>query len=404
MKFWSAGLLGVGVGLGLGLAATNVGWAGDWVVVPKEGAEFTAQRAAGFSGGDDFFPEASGVYNGLIAPSDEIIPERSGYFRISISSGGNFSGRLGVGDNTVPIKGWFNAQGRAGVSIYKRVWDDCHCFHELILTWTVELRLIENSDEIDGTVVNERQGGWLSDLYGLRAGYTTSHDPAPQAGRYTVRLPGGLDATVAPPGDGYGAVTVNSCGLVKLNGALPDGVKIADSAYISIDGYWPFYVPLNQGDGLLFGWLRFDSGAVTGDITWIKASRSDATFYPDGFDGTISVTGGEYSVASGAPSPFNWTDGQLQVSEGNLGPGVLANAVQFTSAGKLIDAGGDLEGLKTKINTKTGTFSGSFLHPVSGKKTGFAGALFQFEDAGGGYFLGIDQGGIVRLTEAAGLR
>src|SRR5690349_362012 len=92
-------------------------------------------RASNFTPGWDFFPEDSGLYNGLIAPRDEVIPERSGGFRITICSDGCFSGNFAVGGDTVSIHGHFNSHGHAGVSIYRRVWDYCYCYSYLVLEW-----------------------------------------------------------------------------------------------------------------------------------------------------------------------------------------------------------------------------------------------------------------------------
>jgi hypothetical protein len=378
----------------------------EWVVVPTSRAGSLAGAAeappeaalAGFDGGSDFFPESRGTYNGLISPADEVVPERAGYFRIYISSWGRYSGQFVVGDDTFPIRGWFNSQGLAGVSIYRRVWDDCHCFKELVLVWTVELDLVPDSDEIEGTLVNERRGGWEVDLYGLRAGYYSSGG-APQEGRYTLRLPGSVDPAVAPPGDGYAAVTVTTRGLARLSGALPDGVKIADNAYLSVDGYWPVYIPLSSGHGVVFGWLQFDGSDLAGELTWLKPRNLDRVFYPEGFSGAINARGGRYELPVGSVGPFTWTEGQIQFSDGNL-PDVLIHDVDFTSSRSVAIGGGDVTGLKMRVNTRTGLFNGTFIHPGNGRRTAYAGGLFQFEDAGGGFFLGTDQGGTVAFVGA----
>jgi len=375
---------------------------GERVVVPRDGTNPVigppVQRASDFTGNWDFFPEASGLYNGLISPRTEVIAERSGGFRITVCSDGCFSGNFAVGGDTVSIHGHFNSEGWAGISIYRWVWDYCGCFRYLVLEWNVILELVEDSDEITGTIVNEWDGGWVTQLYGLQAYYRETGITAPQAGRYTMRLPGSSDASLAPPGDGYGTLTVDSRGLVDVFGMLPDGVKFTDSVYISVDGFWPLAFSLNNGHGIVLGWIQFTVAGgmeLSGDVTWIKQRNEDRKLYPNGFEGTLAATGGVYTPPANGGSPFSWTDGQFLVSEGNV-TGIAANSVSFAS-GKFVDQGGDLSGLKFSLNKKNGSFSGSFSHPDTGKKTSFAGAVFQFEDAGGGYFQGTDVGGIVRL-------
>lgn len=389
MKLWHL-VLGMAVLIGTGRTT-----AGDWVIVPTE--RVALAPAGDFTDGSNIFPNAQGKYNGLIAPFGDLVPEYAGYFRLDVTPNGTYSGKFVTAGNSVPLHGWFNSDGLAGVSIYKWVWDDCHCFQVMVLVWTVEMDLVPNSDELEGTVINHYQGGWSSEMYGLKAAYVSNGQSAPQEGRYTLRLPGSDDPTVAPPGDGYGAVTVNKKGQVKLNGAVADGVKITDDAFLSFDGYWPVYVPLNNGHGLLFGWLKFNAGIVSGELTWDRPYDTDRKYYPAGFVGTINARGGPYLLPPGAQSPLTWTEGQLRVVYGNV-TGAPANDVTFQSPGSVTVGAGDLVNLKVSIKTKTGLFSGTFKHPETGNKTSYAGALFQFDDVGGGYFLGIDQGGTVSMA------
>jgi hypothetical protein len=87
----------------------------------------------------------------------------------------------------------------------------------------------------------------------------------------------------------------------------------------------------------------------------------------------------------------------LDVEEGNVA-GLAGNGVEFLSPAKIVVSPGGLSGLTVKLNPTTGILTGTFLHPATGRKTSWAGAVFQFLDAGGGYFLGSDRGGVVRLT------
>ena len=51
------------------------------------------------------------------------------------------------------------------------------------------------------------------------------------------------------------------------------------------------------------------------------------------------------------------------------------------------------------FDVRSGTFHGHFRHPVRGLRTPFAGAVFQAQTTGAGYFLGHggDDGGMVEL-------
>jgi len=367
----------------------------DYVAVPA-GHEF---QAAGFTGGgpSNQFPRIKGTYNGLIMPTNEFIAEYSGFFTITVDSDRDFRGWMNVGDRRYPLRGGFNHQGTAGFLIYRRDWDDCHCFYELRLIWIVDLQLIPGTDEIEGNAESVRRG-WSSSLFGFR-GYGKPDGPAPEEGRYTLRLPGNADAAVAPSGEGYGVVRVSSRGRVTAYGALADDTAYSRSATISTNGWWPFYFPFSDGRGALIGWLNFNALAgsdVAGDLTWVKPRNDDRKYYPDGYIGTVAASGSRYSPPSSSQLALSWTDGLLRVSGGNLS-GPVNNNVTLLQGGKLTDNGGGIANLTFSLNRSTGVFRGRFTHPDSGRRTSYAGILDQLQDVGAGYFLGSDQGGLARL-------
>jgi hypothetical protein len=91
--------------------------------------------------------------------------------------------------------------------------------------------------------------------------------------------------------------------------------------------------------------------------------------------------------------------GRFWVSGGNLSA-PLTNAVTLRPNGKLTDLGGGIENLKFSLTTKTGLFKGKFTHPGLEKTVSYSGVLDQLQELGGGYFIGSDQGGLVRLEAA----
>jgi hypothetical protein len=361
--------------------------------------EDTRFQAASFSGGgsSNQFPRIKGTYNGLIAPTNEFVAEYSGFFTISVGSDRRFHGWMNVGDRRYPLRGRFDFQGNAGLAIYRRDWDDCFCFYTLRLIWLVDLRLIAGTDEIEGTVDNVRRG-WNADLFGYR-GYGAVDGPAVEEGRYTLRLPGNADPAVAPGGEGYGVVKVSSKGKVTMYGALPDGLTFSRSAVISTNGWWPFYLPFNDGRGALIGWLNFSlqpGSDVAGDLTWAKPRNDERRYYPDGFFGTVNATGARYTPPASTALPLSWSNGVFRISGGNV-PAPATNDVILSFGGKLADNGGGISNLSFSLSRSTGIFRGKFLHPASGRRVSYAGILDQLQDLGAGCFLGLDQGGLVRL-------
>ena len=361
--------------------------------------DVTPLQAAGFAGGDpsDQFPRIKGIYNGLMMPTNDFVAEYSGFFEISVDSQRYFHGSMNVGDRRYPLRGRFNQYGEAAIDIYRRDWDDCYCTYDLRWIWYVSLQLIADSDEIEGFAENVRHG-WSSSMFGFR-GHGKPDGISIDAGRYTMRLPGSGDSSVAPGGEGYGVVTVTSASKVKMYGALADGTAYSRSASVSTNGWWPFYLPLSKGTGALIGWLRFATqpdSDVTGELFWVKPRADSRKYYPNGFAGNVAATGSRYTPPSSTSLALNWTDGILRLAGGNLAL-PLGNSIALLPGGKLVDNGGDITNLKYSLSRGTGIFRGKFKYPNTGRSVSFVGILDQWQAVGGGYFLGADQTGLVRL-------
>ena len=82
---------------------------------------------------------------------------------------------------------------------------------------------------------------------------------------------------------------------------------------------------------------------------------------------------------------------------GNLGSS-LSNLVTVTANNTVTIPPGPIAKLKLTLAPKSGTFSGSFLHPVTHTVVKFQGAVLQLQDFGAGYFSGSNTTGSVTLT------
>jgi hypothetical protein len=207
---------------------------------------------------------------------------------------------------------------------------------------------------------------------------------------------------VAPAGEGYGLVKVDSHGRVEAYGALADGTVYSRSAAISTNGWWPFYFPLSSGKGALIGWLNFSGLAasdVAGDLILVRPYNEDRKYYPNGYFGTVFASGSRWTEPSSSTLALTWTNGIFRLSGGNLSA-PATNQIELLPGGKLVDKGGKVAKLKFSLGRSTGKISGTFTHPDSSKKTSYAGVLDQKQDIGAGYFLGTSQGGLIRLEAA----
>jgi len=150
-----------------------------------------------------------------------------------------------------------------------------------------------DSDTITGTVSN---GVWVADLAAYRAVFDGRTNISPDAGKYTMILPGDFTSTTTPGGDSIATITVDRAGRIRVCGEQADAWSFFQCTRVSKDGQWPFYFPAYFGRGTLQGWLQLNpsnSPAITGDVTWVKPHVLFEWFYPNGFSNVVSATGSQ---------------------------------------------------------------------------------------------------------------
>ena len=185
------------------------------------------------------FTSAAGNYYGLFYVTNNAAPESSGSFDAMVGGGGNHTARLRLGGGSYPLSGTFSLTGAASNSIARPG----------LARLLVNLQLDMSNGPLTGTVSD---GTWTADLAANPAVYSKTN-PAPQAGKYTLLIPGGDNGAIAPGGNGFGAVTVSETGAVTFNGMLGDGTPVTAASMVSSDGQWPLYASLLWRE-------RFDSG------------------------------------------------------------------------------------------------------------------------------------------------
>ena len=351
-------------------------------------------RTIGSSSGGSNYTVVAGSYSGLVQ-SNTPSSGTTGFINITLANTGSFSAKLTFGGALVAFKGQFDNSGDYSTSLVTKL--------GTALSITLHAESVNGTDRITGTVSS---GSSTSDLIANRSVFNSATNPATQfQGYYTLLLPPDSAATDFPQGNGYGTLTVDAGGTIKLKGVLGDGTKIKQTAVVSEDGSWPVYIPLYANKGVLSGWVTFTNivgvSDLSGTLTWAKPAQSTAKLYPNGFTGTINAQGSHYTpppvgtpalIVSNAACNVLFTAG-----EGNLSS-FLSNSVTLDVANKVSPCIAD--GSKLKIIPATGLFSGSFLNPVTHKTTKFGGALSQKQNLGAGFFLGVDQSGFVTLEPA----
>jgi List-Bact-rpt repeat protein len=321
------------------------------------------------------FPAVAGVYQGLFYDSNGVAHASSGFFDGKVTDQGGFSAKLRSGSNKDPVSGRFTAAGFFSNSIPRKNLDPISVVLQLNLS---------GGDVITGQLITSNG---TAQLTAPRAGYS-KNNPAPQAGKYTLLLPGNGEV-----GHGFGAVTVNTAGKVSLSGKLGDGTSASQKAILSGAGEWPFYLSLYSGKGSILGWLSFVSEPthdLTGSVTWIRPAQPDSDLYPGGFTNQMEALGSIYGFTNGIPI-FNFSTGQVALINGNL-PANLTNQVIFAN-----NKGTGSNQLTLTITTSSGLIKGSMVNPATGGKITLNAAVLQKQNAGFGNFPGTNQTGQVLI-------
>jgi len=325
------------------------------------------------------FIPVEGTYRGLCYVPNDAAAESSGSFLVTVTSSGAFSARLCLAGVDHAYGGEFSLTGAAFKSIPRAG----------LSPITVQLQLDLSNGPMTGTISD---GTWTAQLVANPAIYSrTNH--APQAGRYTLLIPGMDNAPTQPGGNGFGAVTVNTLGDVSLSGTLGDGTPFASSSVVASQGQWPFYVSIYGGKGCILGWLSFtNNGDVSGEINWFKLPEETAKLYPGGFTNGTEAIGSIYQYTNGMPV-LGFTDGLLSLLNGDLAESITNQA----GIGPELPA---TEPYTTKlsVSTSTGMFHGSVINPATGKPISVRGIVLQNQNLGAGYFLGTNQCGSVLLS------
>jgi hypothetical protein len=328
---------------------------------------------------------ARGTYRGLFAGGD-VAQSSSGSFTLTTTAQGMLSASFMVGGSRYSSRGAFDSFG---------------CCTQILRNakghgYTVHLQLsAADPDQLYGTV-NAVDGSWSAALAGDRAIYHPVTNTAPQAGKYTLVIPGSYGVTSLPGGDGFGTVKVDAGGKVTLKGSLADGTSISHSSALSKTGEWPLYVRLNSGKGSFQGWVVLaptPTNDLSGTLAWIKPVLPKAKFYPAGFSLQTTAPGFRYVPPAKGTPVLNLNQAVLVLSGGGLAQD-LTNSVTLSANNRVTGPN------KTSLTftPSTGAFKGN-VFDANGRRISCRGVALQSTNSAQGYFLGAGgQSGQVLLS------
>ena len=347
-------------------------------------ANFVANRFLG----------AAGSYNGLFSHTNGVTLTNAGYFsgKVQALAGqpASFtSGKLYLNGSMVSVKTMtFGLDGRAVSELILR--DTAKHSDPTPLTLRVQLPF-DGSDTLSGTVSNEN---WVADLVADRAVFGSGNPATNYAGKYTMLIPGtnGL-------GDGYGMLTIDTYGTVKLaGGRLADGMTFGQKTSLSKNGAWPLFsagdkakVAPQENRGTIMGWVTVSNApnlGLRGDLVWLK--KAGGAKYPGGLSHQTRLLASPYADPGFNALVISLTGGQGMVflDEGGLS-GTLSNAVslQLVSGKNQFVITNKVNQLSLSLTPKTGRLTGTFLDPVTMVTGSIRGVLLANQNGGGGYFL-----------------
>src|SRR5262249_41022631 len=138
------------------------------------------------------FTPQNATYSGLFFETNGVWQQSSGVLTLKTTARGTYSGKLTVGANRYSVSGTFDQNGRTTRGVPRR------SDSTLVLDLQVDAT---DADLLTGTVSD---GTWTADLIADRGVFDGKRSLSPDAGQYTILIPGDFTSTDTPGGDGAG--------------------------------------------------------------------------------------------------------------------------------------------------------------------------------------------------------
>jgi len=345
-----------------------------------DGMDVTTSGPTGLKACSGSFVPAKGVFNGLFNGTNGVTQETSGSFTLVTTAKRAFTGNLRMGNSRYGLNGILNANGIAQVTVKRNG----------LSPLFVELSINSDARQVAGTVSD---GTWTAHLNGDQA---IAAGLAPQAGKYTLIIPGDYASSTKPGGDSYATVNVTTAGKVTMIGSLSDGTKITQASSLSREGRWPLYIPLYRGRGQVLSWLTFAptlTDDLSGEATWIKPAIETANFYPEGFNIRTTAWGSRYKRPARAVSILSFTAARLTLSGADLDEDIFKDIV-LDDNNRAQESG---SGFRLTFALSSGLLVGRIQDPATLKQIAFGGVVLQRQNRASGYFAMSPRAGRVFL-------
>ncbi len=357
------------------------------------------------------FPVVAGTYHGLCFETNGARPESSASFTLTLGSQGGLTARFNHGNHTYTVGGRgyrepVHPDGTVTLGFYRGDPIDGG-FHQ-VMTAELQFDLTNGTEQATGTLSDGHwtlgkipnlwvPSTWTAPISGWRMIETSRKNPAPQAGTYTLILPGG-SGTNAPAGTGFATVRVDRSGFVQTTGFLADGRSFSHRTGLSRDGRWPLFVGGYGHEGACLGWLRFEARPdddLHGSMNWIVLPKTNRVMYPDGFVSILEAVGSRYQRPLEAKAPIlGFTNGIATFRAGGLDADLTHD---FSLSGTKATTA-QTNRLSLSFLPSTGLFKGKFTPAQDTRSIAFKGAVIQRQNFAAGYFLRSNLSGSITLA------
>ncbi len=240
---------------------------------------------------------AVGSFIGQVAPSAVLNGSKGGRFDLTVTDGGQVSGKLIEGKNRYSFKGTMRQTPGSNFASGQAVIVRRGQSSLTLLFQTVALQGFTDSGDISGLVTD---GVSTAEIYGYRRVYHPSWNPVGLQQTFNIGLH--LDEEDVgeddiPQGDGFLRAALVNSGVVTCAGRMGDGTSFTCSSYLGSQFQFLVYQSLYKGTGAVGGvqnilgvnlapagvnelWLR-----VSGSLSWSKDPQASAKerAYRDGF-------------------------------------------------------------------------------------------------------------------------
>lgn len=213
------------------------------------------------------FPPVKGEYAGLAANTNVVTPQNSGYFGLTVTPSGAFTGKLLIGGGRYGFRGQFDISGDATATVIRGI-------NLSPLSVSLHVDLSNGTDRVTGSLTD---GAWASQMSADKNVFNSQLNPAAQAGLRNFILQEENNTAVQA---GVGRGVIAKSGAASVSGSLDDGTKFQTTSMLAKNGDCPFYLSRNNGNEIVIGWLNFPATpnpTASGTVLWVNSGTNNFT-------------------------------------------------------------------------------------------------------------------------------